>query len=300
MPQPQTIAVLGAGTMGNGIAHVCARSGFNVLLCDLEQSFLDRGLATIDKNLAREVSKEKLTQQQAARGPRPHHPHHRPRDLCSPALSPSKPPPKSSRSNPALFRDLDRILPAEAILASNTSSISITKLAAQTSRPAQVIGMHFFNPVPVMTLVEVIRGLQTSQPTFDTVKTLAASPRQDSRRGQRRRRLRLQPRADAAHQRGHLRRHGRRRHRRGRRSGLRPRHGAPHGTAHAGRLHRPRRLPRHHARARTKASATPSTAPARCSSAWSMPAGSAANPAAAFTPTPTQSSPVIERPSRFS
>jgi 3-hydroxybutyryl-CoA dehydrogenase len=172
MQRSQTIAVLGAGTMGNGIAHACARSGFNVLLCELQQSFLDRGLATMEKNLAREVSKEKLTQQQAAEA--------RARitsttdrealSICTVAIEAAT---EKFEVKSTLFKDLDRILPAEAILASNTSSISITKLAAQTSRPAQVIGMHFFNPVPMMALVEVIRGLQTSQQTFDTIKSLA-------------------------------------------------------------------------------------------------------------------------------
>jgi 3-hydroxybutyryl-CoA dehydrogenase len=172
MPEPQTIAVLGAGTMGNGIAHVCARSGFNVLLCDLQQSFLDRGLATIEKNLAREISKGKLTAEQAAEA--------RARitlttdrealRTCTLAIEAAT---EKFEIKSALFRDLDRILSPEAILASNTSSISITKLAAQTGRSAQVIGMHFFNPVPVMPLIEVIRGLQTSQQTFDTVKSVA-------------------------------------------------------------------------------------------------------------------------------
>jgi 3-hydroxybutyryl-CoA dehydrogenase len=160
--------------MGNGIAHVCARSGFNVLLCDLQQNFLDRGLATIEKNLAREVAKEKLTQQQsaAARSRITPTTDREALSTCDLAIEAAT---EKFEIKSALFRDLDRILPAEAILASNTSSISITKLAAQTSRPAQVIGMHFFNPVPVMPLVEVIRGLQTSQQTFDTVKSLAES-----------------------------------------------------------------------------------------------------------------------------
>lgn len=172
MQRSQTIAVLGAGTMGNGIAHVCARAGFTVMLCDLEQSFLDRGLAAIEKNLAREVSKEKLTEQQAAEA--------RARitvtidrealSTCAVAIEAAT---ERFEVKSKLFKELDRILPAEAILASNTSSISITKLAAQTSRPAQVIGMHFFNPVPVMQLVEVIRGLQTSQQTFNIIKELA-------------------------------------------------------------------------------------------------------------------------------
>jgi 3-hydroxybutyryl-CoA dehydrogenase len=172
MPESHTIAVLGAGTMGNGIVHVCARSGFNVLLCDLQQSFLDRGIATIEKNLAREVSKEKLTEQQAAEArARITSTNDRERlSICTFAIEAVT---EKFEVKSSLFRDLDRILPVEAILASNTSSISITKLAAQTSRPAQVIGMHFFNPVPMMKLVEVIRGLQTSRSTFDTVKSLA-------------------------------------------------------------------------------------------------------------------------------
>jgi 3-hydroxybutyryl-CoA dehydrogenase len=172
MPELQTIAVLGAGTMGNGIAHVCARSGFKVRLCDLEQSFLDHALATIEKNLAREVSKNKLTQQQATDARARIAPTTDRGTLsdCRLAIEAAT---EKLEIKSALFRDLDRILPAEAILASNTSSISITKLAAQTNRPAQVIGMHFFNPVPMMPLVEVIRGLQTSQETFDTVKSLS-------------------------------------------------------------------------------------------------------------------------------
>ena len=172
MSEAQTIAVLGAGTMGNGIAHVCARSGFNVLLCDLQQSFLDRGLATIEKNLAREVSKEKLTAQQAAEVRARITPttNREALSTCTLAIEAAT---EKFEIKSALFRDLDRILPAEAILASNTSSISITKLAAQTSRASQVIGMHFFNPVPMMPLIEVIRGLETSQQTFDTIKSLA-------------------------------------------------------------------------------------------------------------------------------
>jgi 3-hydroxybutyryl-CoA dehydrogenase len=167
-----TIAVLGAGTMGSGIAHVCARSGLNVLLCDVQQSFLDRALAIIEKNLAREVAKEKLTQQQAAEAlkritPTLDRESLRTADLAIEAAT------EKFEIKSALFKDLDRILRPEAILASNTSSISITKLAAQTNRPAQVIGMHFFNPVPVMQLVEVIRGLQTSKATFDMTKALA-------------------------------------------------------------------------------------------------------------------------------
>jgi 3-hydroxybutyryl-CoA dehydrogenase len=172
MPSIQTIAVLGAGTMGNGIAHVCARSGFSVLLSDVSQPALDRGLATIQKNLAREVVKEKLTQQQADEAHSRITPTTNIADLAVANFA-IEAATERFEIKSALFRDLDRILRPEAILATNTSSISITKLAAQTKRPTQVIGMHFFNPVPVMQLIEVIRGLQTSQATFDTVHTLS-------------------------------------------------------------------------------------------------------------------------------
>jgi 3-hydroxybutyryl-CoA dehydrogenase len=172
MSDTKTIAILGSGTMGNGIAHVCARSGFNVLLYDINQTALYRALDTIRTNFAREVAKEKLTQEQADAA--------RSRitlttnlnDLA-PALLAIEAATERFEIKSAVFRDLDRLLPPEAILATNTSSISITRIAAQTKRPEQVIGMHFFNPVPVMKLVEVIRGLQTSQATCDAVHALA-------------------------------------------------------------------------------------------------------------------------------
>jgi 3-hydroxybutyryl-CoA dehydrogenase len=170
----QLVGVIGAGTMGNGIAHVFARSGFHVVLCDIEQRFLDRGLATIAKNLDREVAKNKIA-------------------AADKATTLGRITPVVDRMNLAdcdlvieaatekfaikseIFRDLDRMMKdrPEVILASNTSSISITKLGALTARADKVIGMHFFNPVPVMKLVEVIRGLATSQATFDTVRDLA-------------------------------------------------------------------------------------------------------------------------------
>ncbi|WP_260734573.1 3-hydroxybutyryl-CoA dehydrogenase [Tunturiibacter lichenicola] len=172
MSETKTIAILGAGTMGNGIAHVCARSGFNVILYDLQQPLLDRGLATIEKNLAREVAKNKLTQQQADDARARIEPTLEREALgsCSLAIEAAT---EKFAIKAEIFRDLDHILPADAILASNTSSISITRLAAVTKRPEKVIGMHFFNPVPVMQLVEVIRGLQTSQATFDAVHALS-------------------------------------------------------------------------------------------------------------------------------
>lgn len=164
MSEMQTVAVIGAGTMGSGIAHVFARAGFKVLLCDVETRFLDRALGQIRTNLAREAAKGKL-----------------PESGIEPALARILPTTDRNALAAAqlaveaaserieikaeLFRDLDRILPADAILATNTSSISITRLAAQTTRPAQVIGMHFFNPVPVLRLVELISSLLTSPAT---------------------------------------------------------------------------------------------------------------------------------------
>jgi 3-hydroxybutyryl-CoA dehydrogenase len=166
------VGVIGAGTMGNGIAHVFARSGYHVVLCDVEQRFVDRAVATITKNLDREVSKGKITAEDK-----------------SAALSRIQPATERSKLaecdfvieaatekfeiKTEIFRDLDRVTRPEIILASNTSSISITKLAALTKRPEQVIGMHFFNPVPVMKLVEVIRGLATSPETFAAVRDLS-------------------------------------------------------------------------------------------------------------------------------
>ncbi|HMK29495.1 MAG TPA: 3-hydroxybutyryl-CoA dehydrogenase [Terriglobales bacterium] len=168
----QTVGVVGAGTMGNGIAHIFARRGFRVILCDIAENFLQRALDIIGKNLEREVSKNKIaadertaalsriqatidrTQLAAA-------------DFVVEAAS------ENFAVKAALFRELDLICRPDTILSSNTSSISITKLAAQTKRPEKVIGMHFFNPVPLMKLVEIIRGLATAEHTFQTVKSLA-------------------------------------------------------------------------------------------------------------------------------
>jgi 3-hydroxybutyryl-CoA dehydrogenase len=166
------IGVLGAGTMGNGIAHVCARAGFHVVLVDVEQGWLDRGLKTIEANLAREVAKGKLSEAEAKAALARVQPTLNRGGLvgCEVVIEAAT---ERFAVKAELFRELDRLMPPEAILASNTSSISITKLAAQTSRPAQVIGMHFFNPVPMMSLVEVIRGLQTSDATFAAVRELS-------------------------------------------------------------------------------------------------------------------------------
>ena len=166
------VGVVGAGTMGNGIAHVFARSGYSVVLCDVEQRFLDRALDNITKNLDREVAKNKITiEDKTSALKRIEAVVDRSRlaecDFVIEAAT------EKFEIKAEIFRDLERLTRHDIILASNTSSISITKLAALTKRPDKVIGMHFFNPVPVMKLVEVIRGLATSQETFNAVRDLA-------------------------------------------------------------------------------------------------------------------------------
>src|SRR5215469_17170478 len=166
------VGVVGAGTMGNGIAHVFARSGYDVVLCDVEQRFLDRALSTIAQNLEREVTKNKITvaDKDSALG--------RIQGVTDRArLAPCdfviEAATEKFEIKAGIFRELDAVVLPEVILGTNTSSISITRLAAVTKRPEKVIGMHFFNPVPVMKLVEVIRGLATSQETFEAVRDLA-------------------------------------------------------------------------------------------------------------------------------
>jgi 3-hydroxybutyryl-CoA dehydrogenase len=168
----KTVGIIGAGTMGNGIAHVFSRSGYNVVLVEAAQAALDRGLQTISKNLEREVSKNKITAQD--------------RDAAMKRIEPVLDRKALSKCDfvveaafekfeikQEIFRDLDHICRPEVILSSNTSSISITRIAAQTRRPDKVIGMHFFNPVPVMKLVEVIRGIATSDETYNATRELA-------------------------------------------------------------------------------------------------------------------------------
>jgi 3-hydroxybutyryl-CoA dehydrogenase len=166
------IGVVGAGTMGNGIAHVFARSGCEVVLCDLDQRFLDRALATIAGNFDREIAKGKSDERKKSESLKRIEPTlDRSRlthcDFVVEAAS------EKLEIKAELFRYLDQACPREVILASNTSSISITKLGAATTRPQNVIGMHFFNPVPVMKLVEIVRGLATSDQTFAAVRELA-------------------------------------------------------------------------------------------------------------------------------
>jgi 3-hydroxybutyryl-CoA dehydrogenase len=172
MNKIKVVGVVGAGTMGNGIAHLFARGGFQVILCEVEQRFLDRGLETIAKNLEREVAKSKLSAAEAEAALKLIRGTLHGSDLadCDFVIEAA---PERFDLKQELFFTLDAVLKPGVILASNTSSISITRLAAQTRRPSRVIGMHFFNPVPVMKLVEVIRGLETSDETFAQVKALA-------------------------------------------------------------------------------------------------------------------------------
>ncbi len=173
--QIKNIAVIGGGTMGNGIVHVFAQNGFDVTLIEVKQEFANRALATIEKNLNRMVAKEKITEadkkstlenitvslniEQAVSD----------RDLVIEAVN------ENLELKSRIFKTIDEHAPGKAILASNTSSISITKLAVSTTRPNQVIGMHFFNPVPVMKLVEVVRGLDTSDEVCQAVLEAARS-----------------------------------------------------------------------------------------------------------------------------
>ena len=168
----KTVGVIGAGTMGNGIAHVFSRSGYSVILCDVEQRFLDRALETITKNLDREVAKNKIVASDKASALARIQPVTDRAKLagCDFVIEAAT---EKFEIKIEIFRELDRITRPEITLASNTSSISITKLAAVTKRPERIIGMHFFNPVPVMKLVEVIRGLATSDQTFVAVRDLA-------------------------------------------------------------------------------------------------------------------------------
>ena len=172
MKEIRVIGVIGAGTMGNGIAHVFARSGYDGLLCEVEQRFLDRGLDALRKNLEREVAKGKIAADAAKESmARVTGVLDRERLAeCDFAIEAAT---EKFDIKKTVFADLDRITRKDVILASNTSSISVTKLANATRRADRVIGMHFFNPVPMMKLVEVVRGMATSQETFDQVRDLA-------------------------------------------------------------------------------------------------------------------------------
>jgi 3-hydroxybutyryl-CoA dehydrogenase len=168
----KTVAVLGAGTMGNGIAHVFARAGYNVILRDVEERFLQRGMETIGKNLDREIKKGKLAEADkpavlARLKPVTDLNAIAAADFAVEAV------PEKIEIKRAVLAEADALLRPEVILASSTSSISVTALAAMTKRPDRFVGMHFMNPVPMMALVEVIRALQTSDAAFATTMDLA-------------------------------------------------------------------------------------------------------------------------------
>jgi 3-hydroxybutyryl-CoA dehydrogenase len=166
------VGVIGAGTMGNGIAHVLARSGHHVVLVEAQQAALDRGLQTINKNLEREVAKNKITAQERESALKRIDAvlDRRAVSKCDFVIEAAF---EKFEIKQEIFRDLDQFCRPDVILSTNTSSISITKIAAQTKRPDKVIGMHFFNPVPMMKLVEVTRGIATSDATLAATRDLA-------------------------------------------------------------------------------------------------------------------------------
>ena len=168
----QKVAVIGAGTMGNGIAQVLAQAGLPVYLRDVTQELIERGLSRIEQNLSRAVEKGKISSEESSST--------RGRIRSGVDLGGAKDADfvieaivEDTKAKQDLFREVDGLLGPKAILASNTSSISITKLAAATSRPDRFIGMHFMNPPPLMKLVEIIRGLATSDATYETTRALA-------------------------------------------------------------------------------------------------------------------------------
>jgi 3-hydroxybutyryl-CoA dehydrogenase len=168
----EIVGVVGAGTMGNGIAQVAARAGYSVILHDVSEAFIERGMNAIDKSLQRDVDKGRLdtdTKQTIVKRV------NTTTDLAAfnNATLVIEAVTENLDVKTEVFKTLDQVTPPHAILASNTSSISITKLAAATKRPDKVIGMHFMNPVPVMKLVEVIRGIQTSDETYEKVRQLS-------------------------------------------------------------------------------------------------------------------------------
>ncbi|MBE3569215.1 MAG: 3-hydroxybutyryl-CoA dehydrogenase [Bacillales bacterium] len=170
----KTVMVVGAGQMGSGIAQVCARSGYQVIVNDIKEEFLDKGFAVINQHLARQAEKGKITKEE--------------RDQTLSRLRKSidirdarkvdlviEAAVENMEVKKSIFAELDQYAPEHAILASNTSSLPITEIAAATNRPEKVIGMHFMNPVPVMKLVEIIRGLQTAEEVYQSIESMTKS-----------------------------------------------------------------------------------------------------------------------------
>jgi 3-hydroxybutyryl-CoA dehydrogenase len=168
----EIIGIVGAGTMGNGIAQTAARAGYDVVMCDVKQEFVDRGVAAVSKSLDRFVKKEEITEEDKNNILRKIKPTTNLEDLkdCFIVIEAAT---ENFEIKKEIFTKLDAVTSADCILASNTSSISITKIAAVTSKPEKVVGMHFFNPVPLMKLVEVIRGIATTDETYEVVKTMS-------------------------------------------------------------------------------------------------------------------------------
>jgi 3-hydroxybutyryl-CoA dehydrogenase len=174
MMDMKKIGVIGAGTMGNGIAHLFSQHEYEVVLVDIDESFLQRGMKTIEKNMGRELKKERITQEQLDAALQRIKPVTDMAELkdCFLVIEAAT---EQKELKLNLFRQMDEVTEPEALLATNTSSISITEIAAVTSRPAQVIGMHFMNPVPMMKLVEVIRGLETSDAVNNQIHELSSA-----------------------------------------------------------------------------------------------------------------------------
>ena len=169
----KNVAVIGAGTMGNGIAHTFAQFDYKVQLIDVHQASLDKGIATITKNLDRMVAKETITEEDKNRTLKNITTFTNLEEGVEYASLVVEAATENVDLKLKIFRDLDKFCPDDTILASNTSSISITQIASVTSRPGMVIGMHFMNPVPIMKLVEIIKGYSTSTETFKTVEELS-------------------------------------------------------------------------------------------------------------------------------
>ncbi|MES2423251.1 MAG: 3-hydroxybutyryl-CoA dehydrogenase [Pseudomonadota bacterium] len=170
----QTVGIIGAGTMGNGIAQACAVAGIHVVMVDISEAAVAKGVATVGSSLDRLIKKEKMTASEKDAALARIQGSTRYEDLASAQLV-IEAATENFDLKVKILKQLDSMLPAEVLIASNTSSISITKLAAVTSRPERFIGMHFFNPVPMMALVEIIRGLQTSDATHAAVQALAVA-----------------------------------------------------------------------------------------------------------------------------
>lgn len=167
----KTVMVIGAGQMGSGIAQVCAQAGYEVLLNDLKAEYIDRGLGVIKKNLSRQVSKERMTEAEMEEVLRRLQPSDNLEDAGRVDLV-IEAAVENIEIKADIFKRLDGIAPDHAILASNTSSLPITEIAAATKRPEKVIGMHFMNPVPVMKLVEIIRGLATADEVYTAIEEM--------------------------------------------------------------------------------------------------------------------------------